>query len=611
MKPKENKKTHKQPPPSAKYQTAKVSKKANYIYYLLLFIILVISLIAYLPVFHNEFVNWDDNQYILDNPFLSQFNLKEIFSRFEMGNYHPLTMLLYTIEYDFFSVSPVGYHVISLFIHLLIVILVYRVVFSLSNKAEVALIAALLFGIHPLHVESVAWASEQKDLLYTFFFLASYLCYMKYLKAFNRMFYFYCLLLFLLSLFSKAMAASLPVLLVLTDYFKSRKINSSALLEKIPFFALSLVFGIIAVKAQHSTGSVQDPGFHPFYERIAFACYGFITYIIQLFLPLHLSALYPYPVSSGESIPPWYYVYVLLFILLFIAVIYSMRYTKKIVFGTGFFAITVFLVLQLLPVGNAIMADRYSYIPSIGIFYLAGEGFYSLWHSNKTLGLYRFSLLFLLAVATIFFSFKTYARCGVWKNGMTLWNDVISQNRDIPLAYNNRGALLKDENRFNEALDDYNNAIKLKRDYASAYVNRANLFRDQNKFDLALADYNKAIELQPNDAETYNNRGILMMNAMKYEDALSDYNKSLQLQPNFVKAYNNLGLLYIMQNKFTEALTYCNKAIELKSDFGEAYYNRARIKYNLGDKNQACIDLQHALKLKVPHAKETYNQLCH
>lgn len=539
-------------------------------YYSALFLILLLSFISYLPVFHNGFV-WDDEFYIQKNPLIHSINLKEIFSQNIMGNYHPLTILTLAAEYHFFGLNETGYHTVNLLLHLLNVILVFYAVLLLSDKSGVALVASLLFAISPLHVESVAWAAELKDLLYSFFFLVSYIFYLKYLKDPQKKNYVFALVLFFVSLLSKAMAASLPMVLLLTDYFKGRKINIKTLLEKLPFFLLALTFGVVAVFAQKSSGFIQDLTVFPFLQRLVFACYGFITYLFKLLLPLHLSAYYPYPVKNGDSIPIQYYAYVLLCIGLVAYIFYSLRFSKKIIFGIGFFAITVFLVLQLLPVGGAIMADRYSYIPSIGIFYLAGEGFNWLW--SKKLKLIAISLL---SAFTVFFSIKTYNRCSVWKNEMVLWNDVINQYQTIPPAYVNRGNLLRDANRYDEALNDYNKAIELKPDFAIAYFNRGTLFKNAKRNSEVLNDFNKAIVLNPGYAKAYCNRGIVFYNEKKYEEAISDY----------------------------------SKAIELKTDFAESYYNKGLAEYYLGKKEAACMDLKQAGNLGYQPPADILQQIC-
>jgi hypothetical protein len=348
----ERKKDHRQQQAGKKNPSAaaKAANPERWKYYVPLAIILVLSFIVYLPVLQNGLIDWDDHVYIKNNPLIHSFNLKEIFSQYVSGNYHPLTILTFAIEYQFFGLNETGYHAVNLLLHLLNVLLVFYTVFLLSDKVGVALLASLLFGIHPLHVESVAWAAELKDLLYTLFFLASYIFYLKYLKNPKRKLYIFAILLFLASLLSKAMAASLPVVLLLTDYFKGRKINKEIILEKVPFFLLAITFGVVALIAQKSSGAIADIEIFTFPQRIVFASYGFITYLLKLILPLQLSAFYPYPIASGGDIPVLYYFYVLFFSGFAAFVIYSLRFSKKIFFGTGFFAVTVFLVLQLLPV---------------------------------------------------------------------------------------------------------------------------------------------------------------------------------------------------------------------------------------------------------------------
>ncbi len=276
-----------------------------------LILILIISFVVYLPVFHNGLLAWDDEGYINNNLLVHSFNLKEIFSQNVMGNYHPVSILILAIEYHFFGLNPAGYHAVNLLLHLINVLLVFYAVYLVSDKYAVALVASLLFGIHPLHVESVAWAAELKDLLYTLFFLSSYIFYLKYLKELKRAagaaagkvsatakatatatatatkFYYLALVLFAFSLLSKAMAASLPLVLILTDYFKGRKMDSRdainrVSIEKAPFFVLAIILGIVAIFAQKSFGATDLTQGFTFFQRIVFASYGFVTYLVKL-----------------------------------------------------------------------------------------------------------------------------------------------------------------------------------------------------------------------------------------------------------------------------------------------------------------------------------------
>jgi tetratricopeptide (TPR) repeat protein len=604
-------------------------------------IILLITFIVYSISLSNAFVNWDDDKYIQNNPLITSIDLKALFSTYVMGNYHPFTMLAYAIEWQFFGLNAAGYHAVNLLLHLINVVLVFYVVFYLSNRTIVALIACLFFGIHPMHVESVAWASELKDLLYTFFFLASYIFYLKYLKDQRKKAYYFSLLLFLCSLFSKGMAVSLPVVLLLTDYFKGRKMTRQTIIEKAPFFILAIIFGIVAVYAQKSLGATESTVF-PFHQRIVFAGYAFAAYLVKLLIPFNLSSYYPYPIKVGDVVPAVYYFYMFVTLGLTVYIFYFHRYSKKIFFGMAFFTATIFFVLQLLPVGDTIISDRYSYIPSIGLFYLAGEGFYWLWSKDK-----KPVSIILTGAFIIFFSIQTYSRCRVWENGLTLWNDVIKKYQTIPAAYYNRGLYFFNENKDQEAQNDFNKAIELKPDYADAYNNRGSLFIKQGKMEEALDDLNKAVSYNNNLAQGYFNRGFILyqkkrygeaimdftkviemkpevekltttynllalafMSEKKYEEALNNFNKAIELKPDFVEAINNRGSLLNAQGKYEEAIGNFSTAIKFRPDYAEAYFNRGIAEFNSGKKNDACQDWQYASRLGYQRASQSFQNNC-
>lgn len=565
-------------------------------------LIILITIIAYLPVFHNGLLAWDDEGYIKYNPLVWSFNLKEIFSQNVMGNWHPVTILVLATEYHLFGLSPAGYHAVNLLLHLLNVLLVFFAVYLLCNKAPIALITALLFGIHPLHVESVAWIAELKDLLYTFFFLASLIFFLKYTKDKQMKYYLYSLLLFLVSLLSKAMAASLPLVFILTDYFKGRRIDKKTLIEKAPFFLLALIFGVVAIMAQKSTGATQLTTNFTFPQRIVFASYGFISYLIKLVFPLNISSFYPYPLIK-DGIPFLYYACLILLAGLIAYTIYSRRFTNKILFGIGFFTITVLLVLKLLPVGKAIMADRYSYIPSIGIFYLAGEGFLFLW--NKPL---RWPAVAVLGLSAMLFSVKTYARCGVWKDDMALWNDVISRDQHVAEAYYNRAILFMNEKRNDEAVKDFNRVIELEPGYANSYNGRGVILTGEKRNSEAVSQFNKAIELNPNYADAYNNRGFALMNDKRMDEAMRDFNKAIELKEGYAEGYYNRGTAFVNQGKADEAIRDFTKAIELNPAYTEAFNNRGSLYVNLGKYPEALKDLNRAIELKAGNAEAYYNR---
>jgi tetratricopeptide (TPR) repeat protein len=410
---------------------------------------------------------------------------------------------------------------------------------------------------------------------------------------------------FLLSLLSKAMAASLPVVLILTDYFKGRKINARSLLEKVPFFFLAITLGVVAVLAQKSSDAIQDIGFYTFFQRIIFASYGFISYLVKIVSPLKLSAYYPYPVSSGGVMPAIFYTYLFIAVLFFVFIFYSLRFSKKVFMGIGFFTVTVFLVLQLLPVGGAIMADRYGYIPSIGIFYLAGEGFVFLWQKK----LKAIPAIVLLAF-TVFFSVKTFSQSKLWENDLILWNDVIRQDKSVSKAYYNRGTFLLKNNKIQEALDDFNKTLALAPNYTEAYVNRGNVLRDNKRIEDALKDYNKAIEIKPDFAIAYFNRGTLFMNEKRNVEAFKDLNKAIELKPSYYQAYHNRGNIFTNEKKFEDAIKDYSKAVELKADYSISYYGRGVAQYYTGKKDAACSDMKKAAELGYKIPADILSQFC-
>jgi protein O-mannosyl-transferase len=437
------------------------------------------------------------------------------------------------------------------------------------------------------------------------------------------------------------MAASLPVVFILTDYFMGRKFNWRIVFEKVPFFLLAFTFGIVAVMAQQSIGATDVTPF-TFPQRIAFACYGFITYLFKLVLQLNLSAYYPYPLKHGDAIPSLYYAYLVLFLLFAAFIFYSRHYSRKIILDIGFFSITIFLVLQLLPIGNTIIADRYSYIPSIGIFYLAGEGIYFIWHKIQ-----KILSMILLGGFILFFSIAAFNRSAVWKNEISLWTNVISHYQTIPAAYNNRGNALMGEQKVDEALSDFSHAIELKPTFTQAYYNRGSallnvkryqealkdfnscirldstyvkalgnralVLHNEKRYDEAIMDYNTVIRLNPKSEELfiiYNNRGKVFMDKNWFDEAIMDYNKAIELKPNVALAYNNLGFALFNAKRYHEAIGSYSKAIELKSDFAEAYYYRAFAVYYSGDKDAACKDLKKAASLGYHLAEDALLKNC-
>ena len=487
-------------------------------------IAVIVTLICFSDAFKNGFTNWDDVQYVTENNLiksLSWDNIKTIFSTLSvMGNYHPLAMLSLAIDFHFNKLAPHGFHTTSILIHICSVTLVYVFIKMLSDKSLLAFIVALLFGISPMHVESVAWVSERKDVLYVFFYVASLIMYLLSKKDSTKTILYLGLsfLFFALSLLSKAEAVTLPVVLILIDYYLDKEFDVKKLLQKIPFFLLAIVMGIVAVKAQKITGAIKDVPDNTFFERILFAGYSFMNYTIKLFYPGSLSAYYPYP---DKPYSLWFYIAPLVAVAL-VAVVVKNYKNKALNFGAGFYVVNIFLLLQLLPVGGAMMAERYSYLCSIGLFFIVGKGATDLLE-NKKFETYKYPLIIVLVGYGLYLCSVTIERNKVWRDSGTLWTNVIQQYKRVPIAYNNLGSFYQKKNSLDTALAYFNEAIQLKSAFPEARTNRSDIFRVRGNYAQAIADCDSAIAVDKNYTEAYMNRGIAYCFVGRYDDAMRDF----------------------------------------------------------------------------------------
>ena len=463
----------------------------------LLIFILITASIVFSPILRNGFTNWDDSTYITKNSDLKDFSLTGIIhicSSFYIQNYHPLTMLSYLMEYHFFGANPLGYHITSLILHLLNCIFVFWLVFLLSESIIVTFIAAMLFAIHPLHVESVAWIAERKDLLYSLFSLAGFIAYIHYLKKGKRVYYFICLFLFFLSLLSKAMAVTFPLVLFLIDYLFKRKFDKESFFEKIPFFALAFIFLLIGSITFHVLAFWPGWSFMAVFRQGMIAAYAITFYLYKILLPVGLSCLYPYP-GINETSTFQYLFFPLIVAILAALVVFSRKYTRKIVFGSLFFLCTIFLALQISPFANSIVADRYTYLASVGLFYLSGEGvrwFYLRLNLPASVKNLFFPVIFIGLILVLFS--LSWQRCKVWKNSLVLWSDALKRYPDLPVAYYNRGNAYLDQKDYGKAIDDYNRAIQIAPDFLFPYFAKVIAYERKGEYDKAysIIDYKGA-----------------------------------------------------------------------------------------------------------------------
>jgi tetratricopeptide (TPR) repeat protein len=568
----------------------------NHQYLIVLGIILFLTYIAYLPSLKNEFTNWDDPNYVYKNPTIQQINgdnIKKLMRDPHMGNYHPITMLSLAMDFSLGKLNPKTYHTTNLILHIANTGLVFFFILLLFGKIEIAAICSLLFGIHTLHVESVAWISERKDVLYTLFFLSALIFYIKYLKEDKRVFYFLSILLFILSNLSKGMAVSLSLVVILIDYLRGRNLfDKKVILEKIPFLVLSLVFGSIAIYSQRLGPDTEGIPDYNLFNRLIFASYGFLQYIFKLIVPFNLSAFYPYPEKG--SLPLIYLMSPVFILVIAALVIYSAKKYREFIFCFLFFFFNILLVLQILPVGKAIMADRYAYIPSIGFFLFIGIVYDKI--SSFDISYKKISMLFLSLYALMILLF-TYERCKVWHDSLTLWTDVIEKFDNEQIAYNNRGVAYADMGDYTNAISDYDKSISLNLKDSKAYNNKGVVLSNLKKYKEAKENYDKAIEISSNYPDAYYNRANVFINLNDPQNAIKDYDKVIRLNPYHSGALNNRGLAKRIVKDYEGALKDFNVVIKLYPQNAEAYSNRSLTRFDIKDFKGAEEDNKKALEL--------------
>ena len=531
---------------------------------LLLLALIVITVVIYFKSLNNELINtWDDHGYVTENQDIRTLNgdsigytLKKTFSSYVLGNYHPITMLTYCFEYSKYKLNPKPYHVTNLVIHIFNTLLVVLFIWLLTQQQWVAFITAMLFAIHPMHVESVAWVSERKDVLYTFFSLAALCTYIIYLKKddLKWRYYTFTLVLFILALLSKAMAVSVPITFFAVDYFLGRKFNTKVIIEKAPFILLSLIIGVVAISAQKSASALDGIVNYNFTDRILFSCYALMTYLWKLFVPINMSCFYNYPVKVNGSYPIAFSIAPFVILALGFLLYKSMRFGKDIVFGFSFFLITIALVLQILPVGDAIIADRFTYIPYIGIFFIIARWINNVIENKTQRPGLKLPILGIFALITLTFCYLTIQQSKVWQNSLSLWSNAIEKYDKAAKSYNNRGLVYYQADQYDKALSDMSRTIQLSDNYTDAHYNRGVVYFSLKRYDEAIADYTIALQQNPKFAKAYNNRGNVYHLTGKYTEAVADYNEAIKYNPKFGKAYCDRAGTYFTAQKFQRAL---------------------------------------------------------
>ncbi len=571
--------------------------------------VIAITFFSFFPSLFNSFIIWDDPVNLLENDnvrSLATQNIVEIFQSTVEKVYVPLPILSFAVEYHFFKYSPLIYHLDNLLLHLAVVALIFWFARQCRLSMAASAMAALLFGIHPMHVESVAWVTERKDVLYAFFYLLSLNLYARYVQSQDKRLYGLTILFGLLSVLSKPMALSLPFIFLLYDWFSYRRWGIKIFLEKIPHVVL--IFPIVWITYHLNTRWIEIS----LYKSTLTWIWTFMFYLQKFFSPVILLPLYQLPKPVTLTNAPFAISFVLFVLLVTLLIVF--RRNRFLIFAFLYYLGSIFFLLRYDDrIDMSLVADRFMYLPSLGICILAGFYFDRMKNNapekGKAVIFKKWGICF-LGLFFLLLSFKTYHQCQIWGNEITFWSHVIKHEPTSALAYNQRGLAYKDKGKINLALADFNKALNVNPRYAHPYVN-IGLIHQQNNFPLAIANYTKAIEVDPSCGVAYLDRGNSYKSMGQYQQAIEDYTRALKLplegnpRRYISSVYSSRGAAYLFSKQYDLALADLNQSLNFNTDNTIALDNRA-IVYSVRDLPElALADYNRSLELN-PHNPMTY-----
>jgi protein O-mannosyl-transferase len=590
---------------------------------MLLAAVLAITFLVFANTLGAGFVNWDDHGYLWLNPLVQPLSAKAVTDAFvghTCGNYSPLVALSYCMEHGFDRVvkpgeqvvenfQPFLYHLNNVLLHLGTTALVFLLFRRLGLRGWALAFGALLFGIHPMRVESVAWVTERKDVLYGVFYVGALFFYHKHLTQQERkgMYFALTLGLGLLSLFSKIQAVSLPLSMLCMDYLAGRDIKSPRVwLEKAPFFALSLVFGLVGLHFLDVAEGLKDTGY-PMSERIFFALWSLYSYLQKFVAPFGLSAYYPYPKTG--ALPPYYYAAPLVLAAVAYALWRSTRQGRVYAFGALFFLVNVMFVLQFKGAGKAFMADRFTYIPYLGLFFMAAYYF-----QEKTAPTSSAALRNALPWAAIAYcgilAFLTFQQNKTWKDSPALWDNVTQKHPGDALSWTNKGLAYFDLADYEKSIPAYERALQVDPGYYDAGINLGVSLHRLKRYPEAVEAFSKAAKARPERPEAYFSRAQSLYSAQNYAQAIPDYEKARQLGEKRPAQEFDLciGQCYASLNQHDRALAYYDASLKLAPNEAGTHYQKGNSYAALGKMDEAIACYDATLKINPNYTDAINNK---
>jgi protein O-mannosyl-transferase len=580
-------------------------------------------LLAFWQVNYCDFIpQYDDNDYVTKNSHIqngiSIEGIRWAFTATHAANWHPLTWMSHMLDVQLFGLNPRGHHLTNLFFHIANTLLLFLVLNRMTKALWQSAFVAALFAIHPLHVESVAWVAERKDVLSTFFWMLTLEAYLYYVESPEPKRYLLVLVLFAIGLMAKPMLVTLPFVLLLLDYWPLKRFGQRIVApegeqpagpkyhwasirpliwEKTPLFVLAALSSIVTYVVQQQAGAVVSIEAIPLIGRVSNAFVSYTFYIDKMIWPIDLAVLYPHPglwplwLVVGAGLP---------IIAATITVILKAQSFPYLAVGWLWYVGTLVPVIGLVQVGIQTRADRYSYIPLIGLFIIAAWGFPEIikkWRYRKEAlaSLSALSLLCLLAL--------TWTQAGYWKNSLSLFDHTLKVTDRNSIMYNNRGLIYGNLGNYTRAIEDFDKAIEIDPKYAKAHINRGLAYDNLGNYTRAIEEFDRAIEIDPKFSMTYYHRGIACGKLGNHALAIENLDKAIEINPKYAIFYYSRGMAYGKLGNHSRAIVDFDRAIEIDPKFLLAYYNRGMAYGNLGRYEQAYEDLKTAAILGSEDAK--------
>ncbi len=598
------------------------------------FILAVSTLLVFWQVRNFDFINYDDDLYVYGNQHVvSGLTFDNIIWAFTTGhatNWHPLTWLSLMLDCQLSlpgGPNPGWIHLMNVLLHLINTLLLFTVLKKMTGSLWSSAFVAAAFALHPMHVESVAWIAERKDVLSTFFLLLTLAAYTGYVRRPSVFRYIAALALFAMGLMAKPMLVSLPFVLLLLDYWPLNRFmpqtgESAAIadklptfyrivIEKVPFFVLSVISSVITFMVQHRAGAVVDIDALSLNKRIANAFLSYADYIGKMVWPTNLAIFYPFNNAVSVS----FRLVAISALLLLVISVFVLRYGRSqryLPVGWFWFVGTLIPVIGIVQVGSQAYADRYTYIPYIGLFIMLAWSLPQLFSklpSATRLSSPKRKIVLGIAMAIVLTTLGICAHRQVncWKNGVTLFSHALGVTQNNYMAYNSLGVAYDHLGRWPEAVEEFGQAIKIKPDYAEAHNNLGIVYAGLSRWQDAIDAYKQAIKIKPNFAVAYCYLGIAYTEIGRSADAIDAYQQAIKFKPDLAEAYFNLGLAFGNLGRSADAIDVFKQAIKIKPDYAEAYYNLGVAYEQLGRSSEKVEAYEQAIRIKPDYAEALNN----